>query len=320
MKVAKFIPILLISLVSFTTSDAKVKHSTRPMTPKAMKTEQQRQASQKKSEISMKATSTDSKKMNKTEKSDTVSKDAIVEITTSLGPIKILLYGDTPLHKQNFLKLAKDGFYDGVLFHRVIKDFMVQTGDPESKGALPEKQLGSGDPGYTIPAEIVYPKHYHKYGALAAARTGDQVNPERRSSGSQFYIVTGQKYSESMIKQMERRMADDAKQQEWRKLMKENAGKIRELQLANDTAQLESLRLQLIDGLEKNFKAPEMTEEMKKDYIEKGGTPHLDNQYTVFGEVLEGMDTVEKIQNVETSKGDRPKEDVKILSMQVIEE
>ena len=122
---------------------------------------------------------------------DTVNgHDAIVEIETTEGPIKVLLYGDTPAHQANFLKLAKEGFYDGVLFHRVIKDFMVQTGDPNSKDAAPGAQLGAGDPGYTIEAEILYPKHYHKYGALAAARTGDAVNPERRSSGSQFYIVT----------------------------------------------------------------------------------------------------------------------------------
>ena len=114
-----------------------------------------------------------------------------VELETSLGKIVVELYNETPQHRDNFIKLVKEGYYDGVLFHRVIKDFMIQTGDGNSKTAGPDTSLGDGDPGYTIPAEFVYPKYFHKRGALAAARTGDQVNPERRSSGSQFYIVTG---------------------------------------------------------------------------------------------------------------------------------
>ena len=114
-----------------------------------------------------------------------------VELQTSLGNIVVELYNETPQHRDNFIKLVKEGYYDGVLFHRVIKDFMIQTGDGNSKTAGPNTMLGDGDPGYTIPAEFVYPQYFHKRGALAAARTGDQVNPERRSSGSQFYIVTG---------------------------------------------------------------------------------------------------------------------------------
>ena len=251
---------------------------------------------------------------------DTVNgHDAIVEIETTEGPIKVLLYGDTPAHQANFLKLAKEGFYDGVLFHRVIKDFMVQTGDPNSKDAAPGAQLGAGDPGYTIEAEILYPKHYHKYGALAAARTGDAVNPERRSSGSQFYIVTGQKQNPRAIEQAEIRMANDVKQQYWMKLMKENAPKIKELQAAGDREALESFRRELIDRLEAEVELPSLPEQLKQDYVTIGGTPHLDNQYTVFGEVIEGMDTVEKIQNVETDSSDRPKEDVKVLSVKVLE-
>lgn len=251
---------------------------------------------------------------------DTVKQhDAIVEIETTEGPIKVLLYGDTPAHQSNFLKLAEEGFYDGVLFHRVIKDFMIQTGDPESKNATPEQHLGSGDPGYTIEAEIVYPKHYHKYGALAAARTGDAVNPERRSSGSQFYIVTGQKQSARSIEQGEQRMVNDVKQKYWMKLMKENTAKIKELQAAGDKEALEEFRQQLIAQLEKEVTVPQLPQQLKDDYINLGGTPHLDNQYTVFGEVIEGMDTVEKIQNAATDSADRPVEDVKVLSVKVIE-
>lgn len=252
---------------------------------------------------------------------DTVKQhDAIVEIETTEGPVKVLLYGDTPAHQANFLKLAKEGFYDGVLFHRVIKDFMVQTGDPESKTATSGQQLGSGDPGYTLEAEILYPKHYHKYGALAAARTGDAVNPERRSSGSQFYIVTGQKQNPRSIEQAELRMANDVKQKYWMKLMKENAAKIKELQAAGDRDALEAFRQQLIEQLEAEVEVPHLPQQLKDDYVNLGGTPHLDNQYTVFGEVIEGMDTIEKIQNVETDSSDRPLEDVKVLSVKVIEQ
>ncbi|MDE6272461.1 MAG: peptidylprolyl isomerase [Muribaculaceae bacterium] len=246
-------------------------------------------------------------------------KDAIVLLSTSEGPVKLKLYGDTPRHRDNFLKLAEEGYYDGVLFHRVIKDFMVQTGDPNSKGAVKGAQLGSGDPGYTLEAEILYPRHYHKYGALAAARTGDQVNPERRSSGSQFYIVTGQKQSARNLEMMEQRLAQDAKQQAWMKLQKENIDEIKRLQAAGDKEALEALRLKLIDKLEKETVVPEMPAQMKEDYINLGGTPHLDGQYTVFGEVLEGMDVIEKIQNAPTDSSDRPVEDIKVLDVKVIE-
>lgn len=260
------------------------------------------------------------KKDVKSEKTTAASDmDAIVEIVTTEGPIKVKLYGDTPRHRDNFLKLAEEGYYNGVLFHRVIKDFMVQTGDPESKDAAPGAQLGAGDPGYTIEAEILYPRHYHKYGALAAARTGDQFNPERRSSGSQFYIVTGEKQSERTMDMMQERMVNDVKQNYWMKLQKENIGRIRELQASGDRDSLEQFRLRLVERLEAEVKVPELPDQLKKDYIEFGGTPHLDNQYTVFGEVLEGMETVEKIQNVPTDSSDRPKEDIRIISMKVLE-
>lgn len=244
--------------------------------------------------------------------------DAIVEILTTEGPITVKLYGDTPLHRDNFLKLAEEGYYDGLLFHRVIKDFMVQAGDPDSRNAAPGKQLGSGDPGYTLPAEINYPRHYHKYGALAAARTGDAVNPERRSSGSQFYIVTGNKISNSEISSIEERMASEPRQNYWRKLMKEHASEIKELQTSGNREALEELRQKLIKETEENVPELKLPEELKQDYTTIGGTPHLDGQYTVFGEVTSGMDTVEKIQNVKTGRGDRPEEDVKIISTKVI--
>lgn len=243
--------------------------------------------------------------------------EPIVDIRTTLGDIKVKLYDDTPIHRDNFLKLVKEGYYDGVLFHRVIKDFMVQTGDPNSKTADSTTMLGSGDPSYTLEAEILYPKHYHKYGALAAARTGDQVNPERRSSGSQFYIVTGEKQSERTLDAMTQRANMQRKQQYFNKLSKDHFDEIKALRMANDTVGLENLRLKLAEQTEAAVKDEPMPDEIKEAYINQGGTPHLDGQYTVFGEVIEGMDVVEKIQNVETGTADRPKEDIRILSMKI---
>lgn len=241
-----------------------------------------------------------------------------VLVETSLGNIKIRLYDDTPLHRDNFLKLAKEGYYDGVLFHRVIKDFMVQTGDPNSRNAGPDEMLGAGDPNYTLEAEILYPHHYHKYGALAAARTGDQVNPERRSSGSQFYIVTGRKVSPAQMQQLEDRIANAGRQDYFRQLCKEHFQEIDSLRKAGKSEELEKLRQSLIEKTERDVEVQRLPENIKEDYINIGGTPHLDGQYTVFGEVVEGMETVEKIQNVETGNADRPVEDVKILKITVL--
>lgn len=241
----------------------------------------------------------------------------IVDIKTTMGDIKVKLYDDTPKHRDNFLKLAKEGFYNGTLFHRVIKDFMVQTGDPESVNADSTARLGSGGPGYQIDAEILYPQHYHKYGALAAARTGDQVNPERKSSGSQFYIVTGNKYGEKDLARMAENMVAQQRQSYFMKLRKENADAIREFQMKGDRVGLEELRQKLIKEVEEKVPVVDLPAQIKEDYMKIGGTPHLDGQYTVFGEVIKGMDVVEKIQNAKTNRDDRPKEDIKILSVKI---
>lgn len=246
------------------------------------------------------------------------TRDALVEIKTSMGDILVELYNDTPLHRDNFLKLVGEGFYDGVLFHRVIDEFMVQTGDPKSKGAAAGKELGEGDPGYTIEAEIQYPRHFHKYGSLAAARTGDEVNPERRSSGSQFYIVTGQKQSAGRIDMMERRNFENRLQEHFRTLSMQHNDEIKRLRLAHDSVGLENLRQDLIRQTEEAVKPEPLPEEIRETYIEAGGTPHLDGAYTVFGEVVKGMDVVEKIQKVETDRSDRPLEDVRIISAKVV--
>lgn len=245
--------------------------------------------------------------------------DAIVNITTSVGDIKIRLFGDTPKHRDNFLKLVNEGYYDGVLFHRVIKDFMIQTGDPDSKNAAPGAMLGSGNPGYTIEAEISYPKHYHVRGALAAARTGDEMNPERRSSGSQFYIVTGKTFNDSTLTQMERSMQQQQMQAIFNRKATEHRAEIMEFRRNRDQAGLMALQDKLVAETEAEAKANPVTmpADVRKAYVEKGGAPHLDGAYTVFGEVISGMETVEKIEAAETGRADRPKEDIKIISMTV---
>ena len=244
-----------------------------------------------------------------------------VRIKTSMGDIVVRLYDETPKHRDNFVKLAKEGYFDGTLFHRVIRDFMIQGGDPDSKGAPAGKNLGTGGPDYTIPAEFVFPKLYHKRGALSAARTGDEVNPNRESSGSQFSIVWGKTYKPAELKQMERQLAMQQEQAVFNQLVADNKAKIMELRRNRDRAGLQELQDDLIASTkaicaEKGL--PKFTDEQVESYTTVGGTPFLDNQYTVFGEVEEGLEIVGKIQEVETGRNDRPKDDVVMLSVEVI--
>jgi len=190
-------------------------------------------------------------------------------ITTKFGEIKIKLYNETPKHRDNMIKLVSEKFYDGTLFHRVIKNFMIQGGDPDSKNAPAGKLLGNGGTGYTIPAEF-NSKFFHKKGALAAARMGDNVNPTKASSGSQFYIVQGQIFTKDQLLSMEM-------------------------------------------SLGKKF-----TPQQIEAYTTIGGAPHLDGEYTVFGEVYEGLDIIDKIASVKTDKYDRPIEDIS-MTIKIIE-
>ena len=236
-----------------------------------------------------------------------------VLIRTTLGDIKVKLYDETPQHRDNFIKLVKEGYYNGTLFHRVIKGFMVQGGDPDSKGAPANKSLGTGGPGYTVPAEIVYPQLFHKRGALAAARQGDEVNPQRNSSGSQFYIVWGEVYAGGTLGQMEKQMNMMVEQEVFNALAAERKAQIMDLRRNRDQAGLMALQDELIALTKTTVKERggfKFTEEQKEAYSTIGGTPHLDNQYTVFGEVVEGLEIVEKIQSCATARGDRPKEDI----------
>jgi len=197
---------------------------------------------------------------------------SLVRLETTAGVIRVALFDETPLHRDNFLRLAERGFYDGTLFHRVIRNFMIQGGDPDSRQAPAGKVLGEGGPGYEIPAEIRLPDLYHWRGALAMAREGDDVNPERRSSGSQFYIVWGKSLTETALKTV-------------RAAQQERYGEDVEI----------------------------MTRDMYLDYQQRGGTPHLDGEYTVFGEVLDGLKVVKEIQKAETDTNDRPVQDVVLL-------
>lgn len=205
---------------------------------------------------------------------DTLRHEVLLE--TSKGNIRIALYNETPLHRDNFIKLVKEGFYDGLLFHRVISSFMIQAGDSASRNAKPGQLLGDSPEGYKVKAEIRYPQLFHKRGAVAAARESDNVNPGRESSVSQFYIVYGRRYDDMHL---------DAAQR----------------MLDNTTHGLVRL-----------------TPEVREAYKVNGGAPHLDGQYTVFGEVVEGLDVVDNIQWVETDENDRPKEDVRIIRAKVV--
>ncbi|MBO5054704.1 MAG: peptidylprolyl isomerase [Muribaculaceae bacterium] len=262
------------------------------------------------------------KEMNNTNTTmnDTTAKYVLLH--TSLGDITVMLYGDTPKHQANFLKLVGQGYYNNVLFHRVINQFMIQTGDPDSRDAKPGQMLGQGGPGYQIDAEIVYPRHFHKRGALAAARTADQINPEKKSSGSQFYIVTGKTATEAELKQMAQQQNYGAMQAEFDRLAQQHMSDIQRMQAAGDQAGLNALQQQLVAQVEAKFatqQAPELPAEIKKTYTTVGGTPFLDNAYTVFGEVVSGMDVVDKIEKAQTDSNDRPTQDIRILSAKVID-
>ncbi len=247
---------------------------------------------------------------------------ARIKIKTTAGDISVRLYDEIPRHRDNFLHLAAKNYFDGTIFHRVIKDFMIQGGDPDSKNAPKGKTLGTGGPNYTIPAEFVYPKLFHKRGALSAARTGDEVNPQRESSGSQFYIVWGKTYKEQELKQMERQMTMQLEQRLFNEIAKECHEEIMTLRRNRNRVGLQALQERLIEETKakcKEIGLPKFTDEQKEAYTSVGGTPFLDGQYTVFGEVESGFDVVEKIQNTATDRADRPLEDI-IMNVEILTE
>lgn len=256
----------------------------------------------------------------KTKSSMSQGNETLVRLETTQGNITLKLYDETPKHRDNFIKLVKDGVYDSTLFHRVIRNFMIQAGDPQSKTASDTAMLGNGDVGYTVPAEF-NPKFFHKRGVLAAARQGDEVNPDRESSGCQFYIVTGRKFSEAQLINLENQMNEARVESVFQELARKHMKEIYKLRRAGDNDGL----LELQDTLEAQARAQagkepalKFTKEQIQAYTTVGGAPHLDGAYTIFGEVVEGMDVVEKIGNAKTGRADRPVVDIRILKAEVL--
>lgn len=256
-----------------------------------------------------------------THKNKSNMEGTVILLETTKGDIRLRLYDDTPKHRDNMIKLAKEGFYDGTLFHRVIKDFMIQAGDPKSKNASDTATLGSGDTGYTIPAEFVYPKYFHKSGVLSAARMGNDVNPNRESSGCQFYIVTGRKFTPEELTSLEEQLNGNKMQEVFDTLARQHMKEIFMMRKANDTTALKKLQDELVEKAEHEVLLHpfRFTDEQVKAYTTVGGAPHLDGQYTVFGEVIEGMDVVNEIQNVKTNRADRPLQNV-VIKKAIVEE
>jgi cyclophilin family peptidyl-prolyl cis-trans isomerase len=244
------------------------------------------------------------------------NENTIISIKTSLGDIKIKLYDGTPLHRDNFIKLINTGFYEGISFHRVIKDFMIQAGDPATKSALVQ-ELPDSINTYTIPAEFTT-QYFHKKGALAAARESNDVNPEMRSSGTQFYIVQGVKYNDGELSQAEQRINNNIKQGLFNRIMRETTDSVRlsgKTITAGETQEIASVKMFQYLTNSKDYKIPE---EQRNIYKSIGGVPRLDGTYTVFGEVIEGLAVVDKIASASTDSRDKPVNDIKIIKIKIV--
>lgn len=250
--------------------------------------------------------------------SQTFSRETIL-ISTSYGNMKIKLFNETPQHRANFIKLVKEHFYDSLLFHRVIEEFMIQGGDPDSKHAEPGKLLGDGDLNYTVPAEFV-PSVCHKKGMLCAARNGDDVNPTKASSACQFYIVQGKIRTDQELKTLEKRINKDLVSRIKDSILNTSANKIFADKLKqfrseknNDSLMVYLKKLeQMVDEVYQNLPHYKISPEHQQIYKTIGGTPHLDNNYTIFGEVIEGLDVIDKIAAVGKNKDDRPLIDIRM--------
>ena len=238
-----------------------------------------------------------------------------VTLHTTMGDMVIELFDETPIHRDNFLKLVNEHYYDSLLFHRVISQFMIQCGDPQSKGAAVGKMLGNGGPGYTLEAEIVYPAHFHQKGALAAARLGDRLNPDRKSSGSQFFIVQGQTYNDDMLTQVEQRISQSKQQQAGMKAFARHADSLKYYVTTHDSLRWVTLKDKAVKEAElaASQVAPVAIPANQRDiYKTVGGTPHLDGDYTVFGQVIKGLDIIDAIAAMPVDKNNRPLTDVKM--------
>jgi len=245
-----------------------------------------------------------------------LNENTIVLIKTTMGDIKIKLYDETPVHRDNFIKLVKSDFYEGVSFHRVIKDFMIQAGDPASKTKTAHLLPDSLNT-YTIPAEVNN-KYFHKKGALAAARQANEINPEMRSSGTQFYIVEGTKYTDDELKIAEQRITNNIKQAVYTSILKQTTDSLQKTGTQSTPSQIQEIASMKMFKYLINSKDYIIPEEQRISYKTSGGTPRLDATYTVFGEVIEGQDVVDRISTVATSANDVPLTEVKILKVKIV--
>lgn len=250
------------------------------------------------------------------------NEEPVVEIQTTAGTIRVKLYKETPKHRDNFVKLVKEGYYDGQVFYRVMRDFLIGTGDPNSKVADHNRLLGGGGPDYTIPAEIHYPQMFHKCGVLSAARLPDEKNPNRESNGSQFCFILGKIYTSAELDSIERDAYNKQLNIIWQKLVVTNRKRIDELSLKlNDKNKLMDLEDSLTGLAEKEIKKEKIfhfTNAQRKAYTTVGGVPFMDNDYTIFGEVIQGMDVLKKIALSRVDMNARPINDIRIISAKVI--
>jgi peptidylprolyl isomerase len=237
------------------------------------------------------------------------SNSRIVKITTEKGDIILRLYNETPKHRDNFIKLAENKFFDEQIFHRVINNFVIQGGDPDTKKALPDSLYGNNDSGYLIDAEII-DTIYHKRGALGMAREGDDINPDKKSSGSQFYIVKGKLFTDQQLDELEKKRDMQNKSKIYNKLFSEKISALK------DKSKIDTVSIALdisvaIDSIWEKYPKFKFSEKQRNIYKTIGGIPHLDGNYTVFGEVLKGMEIVDELSAVPTDKNDRPLKDIK---------
>lgn len=234
-----------------------------------------------------------------------------LNIDTDFGTMCVKLYTDTPLHHENFLSLVKMHYFDGLLFHRVIPSFMIQGGDPDSKNAPSGMLLGNVGPGYTIEAEIV-PNHFHKRGVLSAARESDSSNPFRRSGASQFYIVTGRTYTDEELDKIENYIQQQTYQNLYLRWQEELKNQVKQSGQTPDVALLSAISTDLARNRMLHLPFFHFSPEQRSIYKTIGGAPHLDNLYTVFGEVVQGIESADKMASLERDKNDRPLHDVKM--------
>ncbi len=244
-----------------------------------------------------------------------------VLIETSMGDIRAVLFDDTPLHRDNFIRLAREGYFDEMMWHRIVPGLMIQTGDPTLKPGNKPVAVDTSALHYTVPQEIRFPKYIHRRGMLAAARQPDDINPRKESSPTQWYIVTGEKYTASSLADFYQTLYQEAVNAHWRKLQDAHAKRLEWLETHDKDAyyELQDSILNVAEGVVANHPPRQFNEQQKRSYTTEGGCPHLDGEYTIFGQVIKGMDVVEKIVNVPTDDRERPLHEVYIKKVTILD-